>query len=137
MWNNFGIALQRAAQYADAIRCFERAAALAATSPPFSHVRWQALSNIAGCALHLRDVRAGIRAVRQVIELNADPQTPADCLSRVIAECHYARLLLEVGDLDAFLGVEAKNSPFIQGRRQIAEALKGAEPSRSLFELRR
>jgi putative two-component system response regulator len=47
------------------------------------------------------------------------------------------RLQREVGDLDAFLAVEAKNSPFIQARRQIAAALKGTEPSRSLFELRR
>lgn len=47
------------------------------------------------------------------------------------------RLQREVGDLDAFLAVEAKNSPFIRARRRIAEALKGTEPSRSLFELRR
>lgn len=43
----------------------------------------------------------------------------------------------EVGDLDAFLGVEAKSSPFLQARRQIAAALEGTDPATSLFDLRR
>lgn len=43
-------------------------------------------------------MRTGIRAVRHAIELNADPQSATDCLSRVIAESNYARLLLEVGE---------------------------------------
>jgi putative two-component system response regulator len=98
VWNNLGVALQNAAQYADAIRCFERAAQLAEASLAFSHVRRQALANIASGALHLHDVRTGIKAVRQAIELNPDPQTPMDCLSRVISESNYARLLLEVGE---------------------------------------
>jgi putative two-component system response regulator len=98
VWNNLGLALRNAAQYADAIRCFERAAAIAAESPAFAFVLKSAQSNIAGCALHLHDVRAGIIAVRRAIELNREPDTAADCLSRVIAESHYARLLLEIGE---------------------------------------
>jgi putative two-component system response regulator len=35
------------------------------------------------------------------------------------------RLQREVGDLDEFLGADAKNSPFIQARARIARALKG------------
>jgi putative two-component system response regulator len=35
------------------------------------------------------------------------------------------RLQREVGDLDEYLGAEAKNSPFIQARAKIARALKG------------
>lgn len=98
VWNNLGLALQNAAQYADAIQCFERATALAEKWPAFGFVRRSALSNIAGCALHLHDVRTGIKAVRKAIELNPDPQTATDCLSRVISESNYARLLLEVGE---------------------------------------
>ncbi|GAB4474931.1 MAG: hypothetical protein OHK0044_19940 [Burkholderiaceae bacterium] len=98
VWNNLGLALQNAAQYADAIQCFERAVALAEKSVAFQFVRQSALSNIAGCALHLHDVRTGIKAVRKAIELNPEPQTATDCFGRVIAESNYARLLLEVGE---------------------------------------
>jgi putative two-component system response regulator len=99
VWNNLGLALQNAAQYGDALQCFERAAVLAQRSEQFAHVGRQALSNIAGCALHLHDVRNGIKAARKAIELNPDPQTASDCLVRVIAECNYSRLLLDVGEV--------------------------------------
>jgi len=98
VWNNLGLALQNAAQYGDAIQCFERAAFLAQSSGEFSSVEKLALTNLAGCALHLHDVRKGIRAVRRAIELNPDPQTASDCLSRVASEANYARLLLDVGE---------------------------------------
>jgi len=39
------------------------------------------------------------------------------------------RLQREVGDLDEYLGAEAKNSPFIQARAKIARALKGEDGS--------
>lgn len=101
VWNNLGLALMSSAQYADALRCFQRAAQLARGSnePAIAIVEVKALSNIASCALHLHDIKTGIRAVRQSIDLNANPKTAADCLSRVIAESHYARLLLEVGEV--------------------------------------
>jgi putative two-component system response regulator len=99
VWNNLGNALMSAAQYADALRCFERAASLAHDSKEQSHVEYQALSNVANCALHLHDVRAGIRAVRRAIELNPSPQSSTETLSRVVAEANYARLLLEVGEV--------------------------------------
>lgn len=99
VWNNLGLALQNAAQYSDALQCFQRAAALSERSEQFAFVQKKALSNIAICALHLHDVRSGIKAVRRAIELNLDPQTASDCLSRVISECTYSRLLLDVGEL--------------------------------------
>jgi putative two-component system response regulator len=98
VWNNLGLALQSAAQYADAIRSFERAAAIAAASAIYAHVQKSALTNIANCALHLHDVRTGIIAVRKAIELSREPDTAPDCFSRVIAESNYARLLLEIGE---------------------------------------
>jgi putative two-component system response regulator len=99
VWNNLGVGLQNAAQYGDAVRCFERAATQARSSVEFGWVEKHAYANIASCALHLHDVRTGIRAVRKAIELNPEPATAPDCLSRVIAESHYARLLLEVGEV--------------------------------------
>ena len=99
VWNNLGLALQNAAQYSDALQCFERAAKLAGRSEQFALVEKQALSNIAGCALHLHDVRTGIAAVRRAIELNPDPQTASDCFARVSAESNYSRLLLDIGEV--------------------------------------
>lgn len=98
VWNNLGIALQNAAQYPDAMQCFERAAQLATGSNAFSAVQSMALTNLAGCALHLHDIKAGIKAVRGAIELNPDPQNASECLSRVTAESNYARLLLDIGE---------------------------------------
>ena len=100
VWNNLGLALMSSAQHADALRCFLKAEQLASKSsePEIAQVQFKALSNIASCALHLRDVRTGIRAILRSIELNATPSSAAECLSRVIAESHYARLLLELGE---------------------------------------
>jgi putative two-component system response regulator len=39
------------------------------------------------------------------------------------------RLQREIGDLDEYLGAEARNSPFIQARARIARALKGEDGS--------
>jgi putative two-component system response regulator len=100
VWNNLGLALQGAAQYGDALQCLEQAAALAQRSPAYASIEKKALSNIAGCALHLRDVRRGVSAVRRSIELNPAPANADDCLLRVNAESNYSRLLLEVGEIE-------------------------------------
>jgi putative two-component system response regulator len=49
------------------------------------------------------------------------------------------RLQREVGDLDAYLGAEARNSPFIQARERIARVLKGDDGGgiRVNFDVRR
>jgi putative two-component system response regulator len=97
VWNNLGVALLIGAQYADALKCFERAASLARGSQ--RAVEPAAHANAAMCALQLRDVRTGLRSVRRAIELNTNPRTAQECLDRVYAESNYARLLLEVGEL--------------------------------------
>jgi len=99
VWNNLGLALQNSAQYSDALSCFDRAATLARGSSEFGSVEKIALTNIANCAVHLHDVRRGIKAVREAIELNGDPSSASDCLIRVFAENCYARLLLEIGEV--------------------------------------
>jgi putative two-component system response regulator len=98
VWNNLGAALMGAAQYSDALKCFDKAASLARNvNPPYEHL---AMVNIAQCALHLRDIRTGIRAARRAIELNPQPASALLALHRVIAESNYARLLLEVGETE-------------------------------------
>jgi putative two-component system response regulator len=100
VWNNVGVALMNSAQYGDALRCFERAASLAAKSATHAHVLHQALANVAACALHLHDVKTGIKAAREAIEANPDPSDASECFSRAAAESSYARLLLEIGELE-------------------------------------
>ncbi len=100
VWNNLGLALQEAAQYGDALQCLERAAALAQKTSSYATTEMRALSNIAGCALHLHDVRRGVSAVRRATELNPNPANADDCFSRVLAESNYSRLLLEVGEIE-------------------------------------
>ena len=104
VWVNLGAALMTSAQYSDAMECFVRAETLARSADP-QHAAANAvteslaLANISNCALHLSDVRRGIRAARRAIELNPDPSTAHDCFCRVVAETNYSRLLLDSGEL--------------------------------------
>jgi putative two-component system response regulator len=100
VWNNLGLALRTAARYQEAIDCFERAAALAVGSETYGMVGRSAHSNIASCALAMRRPDLGLPAARRAIALNLEPATPAEYLSRAIAESNYVRLLLELGELD-------------------------------------
>lgn len=103
VWSNLGLALQNAALYEDAIRCHERAAALAG-SAEFAIVRRAAYANMSSCALHLQDPAAGIRAAGAAIAMNLAPASAADGLSRVVAESNHARLLLQLGEVEQAAG---------------------------------
>lgn len=100
LWNNLGLALQYAAHYADAIRCYERAIGIAGDDPSLRLVKGHALSNVAYASLNIQDLRCGLRAVRHAIEVFAEPATPTDCMYRTLAEDHFAQLLLETGDIE-------------------------------------
>ncbi len=100
LWNNLGLALQNAAQYSDAIRCYERAITLAGDDPALRVVKGIALGNVAYASLTIQDLRRGLRAVRQAVEIFATPTNPTDCMYRVLAEKSFAQLLLETGDVD-------------------------------------
>ena len=59
---NLGVALTYAAQYRDAIECFEHVLHLEKTEPSLEMFRPNALGNIALCGLHLEDFGKGLRA---------------------------------------------------------------------------
>ncbi len=100
VWNNLGAALIYAAQYVEAIHCFERAIELAGSEPRLAGIRLLALSNIALASLHLEDYAKGLRSAKAAVEASADPRTPTELLSRVLSESYYTRLLLEVDSLE-------------------------------------
>jgi putative two-component system response regulator len=100
VWVNMGVAMLNCAQYRDAIMCFETAIDLVEGHPEMANYRLTALSNIALCSLHLEDFARGLKAAETVVCESAEPKTAADMLARVFRENNYARLLLEVNDVE-------------------------------------
>ncbi len=99
VWNNLGAALLYAAQYNEAIRCFERVLALSETEVQLQGVRAGAFGNIALACLYLEDFGKGLRNAKASVDIMAEPSTPTAMQSRVLAESNYTRLLLEVDSL--------------------------------------
>jgi putative two-component system response regulator len=96
VWINAGVALMYAAQYEEAIACFDHTVVLANKSEDLYSFRAHAFANIALCCLHMEDYSRGLKAAETSIRESADPTNAAEMLSRVIRECNYCRLLLEV-----------------------------------------
>jgi len=99
VWNNLGLALQYAGQYADAARCYDQAMRAPGDGAARPLVVCAALTNTAQACLRVHDIRQGIAAARRAIELLADPTEPMLCSYRIFAEVHLAELLLEVDDI--------------------------------------
>lgn len=97
-WNNLGLVLMGSAQYAGAIECLTRAESLARIGDFQSIGRAHSLANLAQCAVSARDLKVGIRAAREAIEILGEPQDANVAFVRVVAEAAYARLLLEIGE---------------------------------------
>ncbi|MBX3637341.1 MAG: HD domain-containing protein, partial [Rubrivivax sp.] len=95
--------------------------------------RVAALADVFDALTHVRPYKAAwsvdeaLAEIRRLRGLQFDPALTDVFLALV------PRLQREVGDLDAFLAVEARHSPYVQARRRIAAALKGEDPMRSLF----
>jgi putative two-component system response regulator len=97
--SNLGLAHQYAGHFDAAIPCYERAVEVAESGDVASSALGLALGNLALACLHLRDFPRGLAAAERAIEVL---ETPADAYERglrTIAECYYARLLLEVRNL--------------------------------------
>lgn len=92
---NLGVALTYAAQYRDAIQCFDHVLSLSKLEPKLETLRQNALGNIALSALHLGDYERGIAAAEDSVNNASEPTTAAALLSRVLRETYYARLLIE------------------------------------------
>jgi response regulator RpfG family c-di-GMP phosphodiesterase len=100
VWNNLGVALLYGAQYAESIQCFDRALDLAKDESELLAVRQQALTNVALASLYAEDFAKGLRAARASVDQEEEPRSANQLLSRVVAETNYARLLLEVDNLE-------------------------------------
>jgi len=100
VWINIGVALLYAAQYRDAIDCFERVLTIAGESPELQAWRLTALSNVALASLHLEDFARGLRAAEAALKEVHEPKNAKEMLSRVLLENNYTRLLLEVNNVE-------------------------------------
>lgn len=99
-WLNLGVALMYVAQYREAVSCFDRVVALTGSERRFQVHRQKAHANAALCCLHLEDFGRGLKSAEASVSDDSDPQSPIDKLSRVLREHTYARLLLEVNNLE-------------------------------------
>jgi len=99
-WLNLGVALMYVAQYREAVSCFDRTVALCGDNERMIGPRQKAHANAALCALHLEDYGRGLKAAEASVSGGPTPSTPIEKLSRVLREHTYARLLLEVNNLD-------------------------------------
>ena len=97
IWNNLGTALLSVGQFNDAVRCYQIAAELGSETES----EFMAIANIAGVCFHDGNSTLGREAARKAIALNPNPATAAAMLARVLAEAHFARLLVNVDELDA------------------------------------
>lgn len=130
-WINLGVALLYAAQYRDAIACFEHAIDMTDRDKSLASMRPNAFSNIALCALHLEDFGRGLKAAETAVRESPPPTNAAERLSRVLRENYYTRLLLEVNSLEkarerceiARNFARESNSPRAEIASSIAEGL--------------
>jgi putative two-component system response regulator len=97
LWVNIGIAYQYSQHFADAVACYERAVELAGDSPALRAARRRALNNLANAALESGETGKGLASIERAIELDPEPASASDQLSRVHSEHYYARLLLQAG----------------------------------------
>jgi putative two-component system response regulator len=100
VWLNLGTALGHAGQLSEAVACFERVVSLADQEPAIASRKPLALANIAGICLYLEDHAKGLRSIKAAIECAGEPKNATDRMNRVLAECSYTRLLLEVDNFD-------------------------------------
>jgi putative two-component system response regulator len=97
---NLGVALLYAAQYHEAISCFERVIKNVEQHAELRHYRTTALSNIALCCLHLEDFSRGLKAAETSVKESTEPHSAAELVARVLRENNYTRLLLEVNSIE-------------------------------------
>ncbi|CAN5305528.1 hypothetical protein BH09PSE6_BH09PSE6_09760 [soil metagenome] len=101
VWNNLGVALLYAAQYEEAVECFERTLAVVDESTKEGlSLAANAASNISLSCLHMEEIPKGLRAARRAITCSPDPTSASELYHRVLTETYYTRLLLEVENVE-------------------------------------
>jgi len=100
VWLNLGAALIYSGLYREALACFEKAEAFAASEAGLAHTRPVIFANIALCHLNLDEIRQGLVAIERAVQLSLSPKDAYALLNRVLAENHYTRLLLEVNNFE-------------------------------------
>lgn len=101
VWNNLGVALLYAAQYEEAIDCFEKTLDTVDESTAEGRsAAANAASNIALACLHLEEIPRGLRAAKRAVASSPDPATASELYHRVLTETYYTRLLLEVENVE-------------------------------------
>lgn len=98
--NNLGVALLYAAQFQDAIACFEKVIQVVGDDGALKRHRTAAFANIALCSLYMEDYSRGLKAAELSIKESPEPHTAAEVLARVLRENNYTRLLLEVNSVE-------------------------------------
>lgn len=99
-WTNLGLALHYAAQFREAIDCFERAVEISENDDSLKQARTAALNNIVLSSLHMRDFRLGLKNIEIAYKETSDFKSINDYLNLTLRENHYIRLLLEVDNLE-------------------------------------
>ncbi len=121
-WNNLGLALLYGAQFREALQCFEQVVRLAAVEPSLTPLEPLALLNIAVTCLFIEDYAQGLQAVHEVVSVPSRTVSANELLNRVLAESTYARLLLEVDQLEqAQQHSQVAKARAIESRSQRAE----------------
>lgn len=100
VWINLGIDFVNAAQYQDAMACYEKALQLVQSHSTLIKHAAPIYTNMAVCALHLEDFGRGLEYAEKSIAASPEPRTASELVSRVMRENNYARLLLEVNSLE-------------------------------------
>jgi len=134
VWINLGVALLYAAQYRDAIACFDHVIHLAAENEALTAFRLPALSNIALCSLHLEDFSRGLRAAETAVKESSEPHSAAELVARVLRENYYTRLLLEVNSVEK-AGERCEIARRYAARSQSARAEIAASIADGLYEV--
>lgn len=101
VWICLGVALMYAAQYRDALACFEHVIHLVNSRGALPKLSRTASANISLCCLHMGETERGLKAAESALRGMGEPKSEEDLVSRVLREHYYARLLLEAGEVQA------------------------------------
>ncbi|HYC37721.1 MAG TPA: HD domain-containing phosphohydrolase [Usitatibacter sp.] len=135
-WNNLGLVVSNSGQYELAIRCFERALAVAGEGPAALATRYLATCNTANCYSHLGLHEQGLdHAMRGLVEESAQfrQQDPHAALFLRRNLVNALAALGRIGDAERYVVQASELAEFLNSPRGfITNAI-----TRSLFELAR